>query len=470
MQSRHSSLLNIACIAGALVVIDGPFLQRASTVVPAQKTSALTLNITLMPELPTGFTGTIQYGEVNSPVAELNLLPQYATHTPMLLDYSPECDGACHATIFAPGVKKEKCTSQTWPITYEMMHSHNTSWGPWDPKHSRGGVIRLPIFYVEVSRNYRQKSESAKVKTGVANWQDWQGSYIQTECFLVPAILEYDVRIENRTVSLESNAASARFVRLANNTKPVNASTLPGYTILQNDTMDGITEMVQLLSQADGKAIFNTVAGQKHWTWDSTTYNLEVFRHQVWPSKGNGSLQFEDPMPTVIEYFNQLFFRGATVTSSGPHSKPWHDAAGWIDPGLSTYQVVQSKQISNENVFHSDLSWYAAAAVVELVTICLILPMFWGWWTLGCNLSMSPFAVALAFDSRILKDVNSAAGSKGVVEEMGDVRLKFGVVDHHGQSHMSKDVKENAEATRYRLGVGKIDEVSKPQHGQQFYA
>lgn len=462
------SLLNIACIAGALAVIDGPFLQRASTVVPAEKIAPVTLNVTLMPEIPTGFTGLVQYGVVNSPVAELNLLPQYATHVPMQVEYSPKCDGACHTTVHAPGVTIQECSSRTWPITYEMLHSANTSWGPWGQEHG-DEVVRLPIFYVKVTRNYHQESEAAKVTTGVARWQDWQGSYVQTDCIIVPAILEYDVRIENSTVSLESDAASARFVRLANNTHPVNATTWKGYRTLQNDTMDGITEMVELLAQANGKAVLNTVSGQKSWTWDSTTYNLEVFRHQVWPSHGNGSVNFEDPMPTVLENFNQLFFRGATVTSSGRQSKPWRDAAGWIDPGLKVQQIVQAKQVSHENVFRSDLSWYAAAAVIELVTVCLILPMFWGWWTLGCNLSMSPFAVALAFDSSVLKDVNSAAGSRGVVEEMGDVKVKFGVVDRPQHDCGLKEVEPLGQFPNYRLGVGKTDEVSTPSRGQEFF-
>lgn len=115
------SVLNIACIAGVLVVIDGPFLQRASTVVPATKISTTAMQITLMPELPTGFTGIVKNAKVNSVLASLNLFPEYATHVPMRLDYSPQCIGKCYSKVLGPGVAKTKCSSTTWPITYEMM-------------------------------------------------------------------------------------------------------------------------------------------------------------------------------------------------------------------------------------------------------------------------------------------------------------------------------------------------------------
>lgn len=477
------SLLNMACIAGALVAVDGPFLQRASTVRTAEIVSPVNLNVTLMPELPTGFTGILQYGAVDSPLASLNLLPDYATRAPMHISHSPRCDGACYATVLAPGksatdespfpcqppanccnfrisgVQKTHCSSRTWPITYETLHSANASWGPWGQEgKNRYGIAHLPIYHVDVERNYRLPSEAAKITTGIASWDNWQGSYVETVCFLVPAILEYDVRIENNTISINGDAASARFVSFANNTKPVNATTEKGYRTSQNDTMDAITESVRLLSQANGKAFFES--GQKSWTWQSTTYNLEVFRHQVWPSRSSASLAFKDPMPSVIEHFNQLFFRGATMTSTG--SPPWQDPTAWIDPGLQVHQVITSRQVSHKVVFHSDLSWYAAAAVVELVAVCLISMMFWGWWTLGCDFNLSPLAVALAFDtSSILGDLDSpcgSRGSRGVVDEVGDIRIKFGVLNQSNQGS----------SRRRRIGIGRIADISTPEPGQSF--
>lgn len=79
---------------------------------------------------------------------------------------------------------------------------------------------------------------------------------------------------------------------------------------------------------------------------------------------------------------------------------------------------------------------------------------------------MSPFSIALAFDSTVLQDVNSAAGSKGVVEELASLKLKYGVV-----ADPEEQVKSNGATTTIgRLGVGKNEDVVKPYAGQQFWS
>lgn len=78
--------------------------------------------------------------------------------------------------------------------------------------------------------------------------------------------------------------------------------------------------------------------------------------------------------------FLQLFFRAATLASSGPSSRPWQpNLDGWLDPGVSVNQTISAKQEKNQNVFRSDLRWYFGAAVLQLATVLLILPMYWGW-------------------------------------------------------------------------------------------
>jgi hypothetical protein len=70
-QDRHLSLLNLACIAVSLVVIDGPFLQMASTVVLTTQPMNMTLNLPLPAELPTAFSGFYQH-HVLTPTSESN--------------------------------------------------------------------------------------------------------------------------------------------------------------------------------------------------------------------------------------------------------------------------------------------------------------------------------------------------------------------------------------------------------------
>ena len=83
--------LNLIGIAGALVVIDGPLLQRASTVVRGSQTSNLMLNLKLTPELPNGFAGSVLNGLIAETFDARHLLNDYVKGKPMVLNVTPSC-------------------------------------------------------------------------------------------------------------------------------------------------------------------------------------------------------------------------------------------------------------------------------------------------------------------------------------------------------------------------------------------
>ena len=76
-----------------------------------------------------------------------------------------------------------------------------------------------------------------------------------------------------------------------------------------------------------------------------------------------------------------------------------------------------------------------------------------GWWNIGVELTLSPFHTAKALDASLLSGVNSAAGSSGVVDEVGDMRLKLGAVDLHRST------------TRSRIGLDSPERVFRPLKG-----
>lgn len=136
-------------------------------------------------------------------------------------------------------------------VPFGIQHNPSASWGRWK---TDGSVRALPLFSVDVTRNYDLSSEAALVTTGVTSWSNYQGSYVETVCYMVPAILQYDVHIENDTIALASEPAEAHVVRLANNTRPIDVRAAAIRTA-QNDTMDGITAAVSVLTSANGKQL-----------------------------------------------------------------------------------------------------------------------------------------------------------------------------------------------------------------------
>jgi hypothetical protein len=72
------------------------------------------------------------------------------------------------------------------------------------------------------------------------------------------------------------------------------------------------------------------------------------------------------------------------------------------------------------------------------------------------ELTLPLFHIAKAFDAPMLRSVNSAAGTQGVLEKLGDAQLRPGVVEAAGCDYTC------------RLGLGEMDQISEPTKEQRF--
>ncbi len=82
---------------------------------------------------------------------------------------------------------------------------------------------------------------------------------------------------------------------------------------------------------------------------------------------------------------------------------------------------------------------------------------------------MSPFLTAKALDAPLLKNVNSAAGSVGIVDEVGETQVKLGSVEVHQPSYESFDKNMMLpHIARDRMGIAEADRVVRPRKGARF--
>jgi len=340
----------------------------------------------------------------------------------------------------------------------------NASWGTWREQFIALGVgspmTALPAFSIDISGDFENTAREAVIlDVGFVGWdQNLHGSYVNTACQLLPAILEYDVVIEREAISLPREAHQGRLVRLANNTKPVDWSATSG---TQMRTISAITFWMAISRNANVTVNLSPTGGtNQSYAMDTYTLTPEAIKHLRfgWAAAGRG-LVFDDPTDDVVHGFNELMLRGAVMTGS------WSNLTGLVDRGVATNQTVIALQTVDQNVFRSNMRWFAGAAVVQMITALLILTQFWGFWSLGCNLSLSPFSTALALNAPLLSVVNSAAGRRGVIEELGNVKIKFGIVDSCSTATETRDG-----YTTGRLGLGAMQSVVRPRKGDRFYA
>lgn len=268
--------------------------------------------------------------------------------------------------------------------------------------------------------------ELVQLTVGRLQMRETSGRFIETKCSLLPAVVQYEVVFEEGRVTLPRSSGQGAVVALANNTSPPSAS-------IKNLPLTTYGLDVDMHICLDQNATVERQAGDES-PWainlDSWTANAEVWKYLDW----NAPLEytsFVDPTDDIIFAFNKYMLRGASLAAS------WSNASQLIDEGLSTHQTVSGW--TRPIVYHSDLRWYVGAAILELLTILVILPLFWGWWTLECDTSLSPLNIALAFQSPILRDVDPASGARGVVEKLGHRKIRLGVIER--VEHIDADTK-----------------------------
>ncbi|TKA59721.1 hypothetical protein B0A55_12896 [Friedmanniomyces simplex] len=118
----------------------------------------------------------------------------------------------------------------------------------------------------------------------------------------------------------------------------------------------------------------------------------------------------------------------------------------------------------NETLFRAGV-----VTAFEVIAVMFVLPLFWGRWTLGKVSLLSPSDVVLAFNAPLLRGANSTKGASGVVKQMGNVQVKFGIV-----ADTSRFYDTDSDGTRvrgsagYRLGIAEKQRVLTPQKDMRF--
>lgn len=225
--------------------------------------------------------------------------------------------------------------------------------------------------------------ESINLITGYGTTHDCKGIFNYTACTFKSAIGEYNVTIGPEGLTVE-NPASPKIIALANNTMPNHtwSHARTGYP----STLGGIAGLA--IATWDANAWIQTESNGhlKPWIQGGTS----VQSYQI----DDGDFlcpSFRDPREFIVAGLNKLMFYAGGMLASKYDASYLEDR---MDDGLTVQKTVEGYLEGNHNVFDTNYSYFAAAAVIELVCIVLIAPTYWGWWNLGRQVSFSPLEVA----------------------------------------------------------------------------
>ena len=212
--------------------------------------------------------------------------------------------------------------------------------------------------------------------------------------------------------------------------------------------MDWVTLNMYFYYSVQAKLLYS----EGNWDVDSRTQNAISNKYAQSRMGTMNDTSFTDPMPDILWSFNHLMLRCAVKAAT------WSNVTRLLDDGVSPEQSVPAQV--TQLAFHSDLRWFAGAATLQIAAIVFILPMFWGFWRMSSDTSLSPLNTALAFGSPLLRDVDSQDGAKGVVKEVGNMKVRFGhIID---DTSPAESEEEEDRAARPRLGFAEARDVLTP--------
>ena len=159
-------------------------------------------------------------------------------------------------------------------------------------------------------------------------------------------------------------------------------------------------------------------------------------------------------MADMILMANELAFRTAYTTTSNVPGSVWLGATTnvynltsaqpyIISPNLtSTSRKLEQRSVLSSStpktVYTTHREWLAGGAAVMAIAAILISCTYWGFWTLGRSVSMSPLEIARAFDAPILQNADPNATGDDLKKEFGGETIYPGRFTESGGSLQMK--------------------------------
>ncbi|KIW13119.1 hypothetical protein PV08_08306 [Exophiala spinifera] len=385
---RNINMVAIASMFVALCPINGPLLQRASTLGNATIPSQQPLNIPVKQLVPRGYTGIISgRGDQVSMLTSNFSTTARAYYARSPITYDTDCKGSCRTKVLGAGFHVS-CSSSEYPYNVSgNLASSPTIFGAW---------VDFDVSDNPVSFNLNVQT---KPEAGCT------GNLAVTNCTLTAGTVDYPIAIDGDagTVSLE-----------------------PGTTIWDDTVvgdLDALSAETHQTAVSTYGGIFLALSNQY-----STDLQLHFGGAIGWEFYGAQSessvayargvgdypscdVHFTDPLPDFLQGSRELMFRTAIAAANS-----------------SDMQSVVADASGFHTVYQTSYLFLALATLASALAILSVLLTFNGFWRIGRKVSLSPIETGKAFNASMLREGDSSAPAKILLAQVGGKAVKYGLV------------------------------------------
>ncbi|KAK4498419.1 hypothetical protein PRZ48_011077 [Zasmidium cellare] len=438
------SRLTVASFGMLLLLTDGPFFQRASTIHAQAVFASAELNVSVPPfPLQFGATGVIpDHGSDYAPdlytPSFAQILQQYKTRQPIQLNETG-CKGTCSTEITGPGWDVS-CSDRATPYklmsvddnqefsTLSRQNASDQYHGPAPIQTMFDTSIVYNYTYVDlnVTRCFNEScwrlqgySHTIQIGAMFKTNPGLEGTLAWRNCTLSEALVRYPVQLENNTLTIQPRN------REVNRTEHLIYRYQEGEGQSNKPSTNGGLWLA-LNTQFATSAYLTRVGGWFRLT--NANPNANEYLRVVNSSGTNMASEFiwwDDPVDDAIFALDQITLRTA-IAQAGKPSPFYSDAVHattqrsggdisvvypnvtLMDQTLS--QPATARTSTSRLVYRTNYGWLSGGFAVVALACLAILPTFYGWWTVEAKLTMNPLEIAKAFDAPPLRQLDALNG------------------------------------------------------------
>jgi hypothetical protein len=222
----------------------------------------------------------------------------------------------------------------------------------------------------------------------------------------------------------------------------------------QSTIIGGFGFYLESLFKSSSVLSFNYSDGGGTWNLDSAGMYANQYMDlgdDDWVIQSGTS--WNDSIPDMLQTINQLTFRTAVqVAQQNPN------------PAFAQNVVYNGTKLTT--VYKSNYALMGVAVAINFLGLFSILPVYYGWWELGRNTSLSPLETAKAFGAPLLRDVDDNATAEQILKKVGERRVKYG--ETFGSGREGEGFLILRKELRGRLQIVEEERARSPEIGDEF--
>ncbi|KAJ4988905.1 hypothetical protein SVAN01_05529 [Stagonosporopsis vannaccii] len=451
---KHFNIVALAALMTKFAVIDSTLFQKATKTIVTQQVNYKNVTVTGWMEtnwpansggipgedgaiktVDTAWAGVIN--AYNGKIANGKVHDTLGEQASFFdCPFRQECSGSYKALGFA-----FDCNTTNEYVNYGLQHRSqqgeaNSSYPLWDIAfNSSWATDAKPYASINMNMMYVDSRAGA-------NNDDCPGTLTRRTCEIRPAIVEYPVTVMVPSEEELRGRNIVTHVKFFNDNTthamgvPITTSQIDQLKFLEYVDLD--EKFNETSTTGALTYVFNNLYSSSASLTYKDDWDIEMRGGQAQTTffadtdtQSNNRCYYgidrpglDDPAIELLRKINTLSFVAALYLKSQPSTAVTNRTAA----GMSS-QTALSSVTGIVEEYITDFNYVAGALVATLVTILLVLPVYWGFWHLGRKVTLGPLEIANAFNAPIIKPDNVKAQHgdfEEVLQEVGKRRVRYG--------------------------------------------